>query len=462
MKNVTSKAIQIGLKTTLKSLAGLPYRQKIEASWTWDRDTVSKFQTQQFGEMYNRALREIPYYRNASVNYPQFTPQTNLIDHLSRLPLLPKAVVKEHNAEFWRQPGKRIWEHSTIHTTSGTTGTALQIPATVGERGFTQAVLESWFQRICGKRWPKVLALSGFFVPTQTSSDEIYSWDPLTNTVFLSIYSLSAEHREAVIALLQEFKPQLIFGYSSAVAELARLAGNTYANTRASTVAVVTSEVMHEHQKSLIQETIAGQIFNLYGSQEGAHFVTECSQGSWHAMPMSGIVEIVDENGAAAPRGTIGRVAVTALSRRSMPLFRYLIGDTAMATDGSECPCALGWPTIGRIEGRSEDLVRTRDGRKIGMLGYATIRHQDVVKEAQLIQRNYERFECKLVLDSKAAVNHSDLEARIKGELERRIGYTVEMSFGYQAEIPRGARGKFKAVVVDFESTQKEIAAIKQ
>lgn len=178
----------------------------------------------------------------------------------------------------------------------------------------------------------------------------------------------------------------------------------------------------------------------------------ECEQRSWHIMPLIGIVEILDDNGEPVVAGSSGEVAVTSLSKPSMPLFRYLIRDAAISTGFGGCGCGLGWPTMGQVEGRCEDQVRTPDGRRIGLLTDALMKqkNRECAKEAQIIQRSYEDFEVRLVLVSRDRAFTEPLERDLTLEMSKRLGYPVSPKFVYLDEIPRGPRGKFKAVVVDF------------
>ena len=70
-----------------------------------------------------------------------------------------------------------------------------------------------------------------------------------------------------------------------------------------------------------------------------------------------------------------------------MPLIRYSPGDIAEA-DGGECPCGLALPTLGRIEGRSNNVVTLPSGRLF--VGFSEIM-SDFPKVAryQMIQTNW-------------------------------------------------------------------------
>jgi phenylacetate-CoA ligase len=137
------------------------------------------------------------------------------------------------------------------------------------------------------------------------------------------------------------------------------------------------------------------------------------------------------------------------LQRRVMPLIRYEIGDRAMSIGyASDCRCGLSWPGIGPVEGRSEDLVRTQDGRCVGMLGYSVLRGLVGVQEAQLVQLGFSEFKCLIVRSMNEPGIQGANETHVRNELGRRLSAAVNVTFSYVDCIPRDANGKFKAVKV--------------
>lgn len=445
---ITRKSMRAGIHAHIKSLFGRPHRRLARRSWSFTEAEFWDYQRDAFVRLYEHATRSVPYYANRPDAYvPSPNPVgADVRDLLAQLPVLPKQEVREKNAEFWAAPLPRL---ATSHTTSGTSGSPLVLKATLPERGFQHAIVEEWRRRITGSRNPRTLTLSGFMTPSRSDA-ELYWYDPLTRNAFLSIYSLGSDRREEIIGFIRSFRPQFIFGYASSMHLLSLLVGDDAMPHRENCAAIVTSEVLYPHWRQSIERSLCRKVFNQYGSQEGAHLVMECEAGRMHINPLMGIVEIRDaEDGPVAP-GEIGDVVVTSLIRRTMPLIRYRIGDTAVSTGyAADCPCGLRWPMIGDVTGRSEDFVVTRDGRRIGYLCFHATKNLGGIKEAQIVQRGYDTFVCNIVEIADDPTVRETNESRIRDELARRIGHRVEVEFQYLAEVPRGANGKFKAVLVE-------------
>lgn len=443
------KATRSGLNMRIKEVAELPYRSQVRRAWGLSRDDFWDYQLKAFGRSYGFARTCVPYYKERIAAYPPLPQkQEEILEFLSHLPVLKKAAVRQYNTELWAQPRLPL---TSYHTTSGTTGTPLRLAATLWERAYLQSIFSDWLSRHLGKRKARTINLSGFMTPSSVDK-ELFWVDYLSGNIFLSIYSLSPANRDRIVELFERVRPQLIMGYASAMHQLALLLGDKIASSKAERIANVTSEVLDPAWRRTIEASLCKRVLSHYGSQENSHLALECTHGNLHIHPLVGIIEIVDADGRAVKAGDVGRVLVTGLARKSMPLIRYEIGDMAESTGyASNCLCGVGWPTIGPVQGRSEDLVKTRDGRFIGMLAYTTFKNLKGIKEAQLVQRGYENFTCRIVKSATEPVETGSLEAAIRGQLTERLQVGVEVKFDYVASIPRGPNGKFKAVAVEFK-----------
>lgn len=414
------------------------------------KDGFWAYQRSAFKRLYEHARTRVAYYRDRPREYPpRIGDSQNVLEILTRLPVLGKQSVREHNEQFWARPAAPF---TWLSTTTGTTGTPLRLARSLWERGFGENVEREWLRRISGSRYPRTLLLTGMLVPDNLESD-LYWHDRVFGDVYLSIYALGPNFRDPIVDLVKRFRPECVYGYTSSVNQLASLVGDAVQSVKDRCVAVTTCEVLQPSWRENIEANLCSRLFDLYGSQESCHRVDQCCEGRMHINPLIGIVEIVDDQGLPVKRGEIGRVLVTGLVCKSMPLIRYEIGDSALSTGyAADCPCGLAWPTIGHIEGRSEDLVRTRDGRVISVLCDRITKGVDGIEECQLIQKDYEQFVLKIVRNMDNPEHYMALEEDIRTKMGRRLHTDFEIEFEYVDSIPRGKRGKFKAVVSEVGS----------
>ncbi len=137
-----------------------------------------------------------------------------------------------------------------------------------------------------------------------------------------------------------------------------------------------------------------------------------------------------------------------------MPLIRYRVGDRATRTMlGNACACGRCLPLIESIDGRTDDVLVTRDGRQIGRLD-PVFKADLRVSEAQIIQESLDLIVVKYVPAN--GFNEQDSES-IANRLRERMG-AVEIQFEAVESIPRGANGKFRAVVSKLSTADRGTA----
>lgn len=446
----TRKTLERFLVEKTKWAAGLPHRREMMRLRELDADAFWAYQASRLQAMYADAVAHVPYYRDLHDDYPRSLDidPAHPLDALRQLPVLPKALVRRETERFWRQPPVF---GTGEHTTGGTTGSGtLRVRAGIRDRGITNAILDARYAEIAGTPSPRILRLSGFI--EHGESDERLSWHiPGTKFTYLSVYGLSHTNRDAIVDLLQRFRPQVIHGFPSAIHQLALLfRDDPLPGDVPPFVVVSVSETLLDAQRVDIETHLRTRVFDEYGSQEGQHLVLQCAEGAWHIHPARGIVELLElDSDAPVAAGELGRVVVTGLVNRSMPLLRYDIGDTALSTGyDTVCPCGCQWPTIGRIYGRLEDLIRTRDGRRFHLM---SLKATPNLRESQVIQRDYERFEFRAVVDSSDAAIKEVVERKVIEQLRSRTQADVDVDFVYVDHIERTTRGKFRAVIVDMD-----------
>lgn len=430
----------------VKTLAAVPYARAVGDFQHISEDDFWAYQKERFGYIYRDAVQCIPYYIGREHDYPKgLDEQGGILDVLAQLPVLPKSAVKQDVNQFWRHPPLFLTRE---HTTGGTTGTPLRVRASLMERGYTEAILRQRYREIVGTPTPRILRLSGFL--EKGTNDSMFLRIPGTKFAYLSIYELRVQRAGEVRRILADFKPNVLHGYASALHQLALLFGDQPVQSEQKWVVVSTSETLFDHQRVDIERNLNAIVLNEYGSQEGQHLVLECTEGSLHIHPGRGVVEILKPNeDVPAESGELGRVVVTGLVNRTMPLIRYDLGDSAISTGyAADCKCGLQWPTIGSVFGRTEDLVRTRDGRRIGILSHSTLKDWEGIAESQIIQEGFERFRYLIVPQNPTSFDAVGLEAHVREQLRNRIGGDAEVMFDYVDAVPRTAAGKIQAVML--------------
>jgi len=202
-------------------------------------------------------------------------------------------------------------------------------------------------------------------------------------------------------------------------------------------------EVLEDSIRERTRRVLGVEIRDNYGSTEG--FISwQCPAGSYHINAEHLAVEIVDEKGAAVAPGQIGKILITTLENRLMPLIRYEIGDYAVASNDI-CRCGRTLPVMGKVIGRGINLFRMPDGRlKSPWPLVGPIKARAEIRQFQIVQEAHDHFEIRYVSDR-------DLDPAAQQELRitfsRLLGIDLNVSFARMDTIERTAGAKFMTML---------------
>src|SRR5690606_13193902 len=86
---------------------------------------------------------------------------------------------------------------------------------------------------------------------------------------------------------------------------------------------IVTSEMLFEDDKKLLETSLGIPIINEYGAAELGLIAFQNKNGEWIINNDDLFVEILDENNHVLPYGEEGRVVITSLYNKAHPFIRY-------------------------------------------------------------------------------------------------------------------------------------------
>ncbi len=158
-----------------------------------------------------------------------------------------------------------------------------------------------------------------------------------------------------LVADLNDFQPTVLYGYPSAMLQLAieQTAGRL---TIRPVLAVASGEGLEAKAGADIEAAFGCRVSVRYLASEALALTSRCRQGLLHVNADWNLVEPVDDAFRPVPAGELSHtVLVTNLANRVQPLIRYNLGDRVQLDTG---PCACGSPfaTL-QVEGRSGDVL---------------------------------------------------------------------------------------------------------
>ena len=126
-------------------------------------------------------------------------------------------------------------------------------------------------------------------------------------------------------------------------------------------VGIVGSERWSEKMRNRIESELGVETFDIYGLTEiyGPGIGLDCSQhDGMHYWSDHLLFEIIDPiTGEQLPKGTLGELVITTLTKEGAPLIRYRTRDLTRIIPGT-CKCGCPFPRIDRVLGRSDDRIK--------------------------------------------------------------------------------------------------------
>jgi phenylacetate-CoA ligase len=204
----------------------------------------------------------------------------------------------------------------------------------------------------------------------------------------------------------------------------------------------VTSEMLFESDKKLLEKQFGIPIINEYGASELDLIAFENPQGEWQVNAETLFVEILDENNKVLPYGEEGRIVITSLFNKANPFIRYEIGDIGIL-DKKSTPQK---PILKKLIGRTNDVAILPSGKKSpGLTFYyvtkSIIEDDGNVKEFIIKQTQLDTFKIEYVAE-KALV--SDQIQKIEEAIALYLEPNLNFTFTRKTVLERTNRGKLK------------------
>jgi phenylacetate-CoA ligase len=273
--------------------------------------------------------------------------------------------------------------------------------------------------------------------------------DFLSHRFRFSIFDLSDEVLEGFLNHFRTKKFDYINGYASSIVLFAKFLQkrNIVLTTICPTlkVCMVTSEMLFEEDKLLLEKQFGIPIVNEYGASELDLIAFQNKEGEWQVNSETLFVEILDENNKAVPNGTAGRIVITSLFNKAHPFIRYDIGDMGILDEKS----TLQKPILKKLIGRTNDVAILPSGKKSpGLTFYyvtkSIIEDDGNVKEFVIKQTKIDTFEIEYV--SETELNLEQIE-KIEKAITLYLENDLVFIFHKKEKLERNKSGKLKQFV---------------
>ena len=421
----------------------------------WSAAEWETYRTERLGYALHRAVTQVPYYRDQWMERRRRGDQASW-DYLENWPILEKNTLREQPLAFVaddRDTRQMLHEH-----TSGTTGKPLDLwwsrPTVRGWYALFEARWRRWYGVSLPDRWA---ILGGQLVtPVEQRQPPFWVWNDAFHQLYMSSYHLAPDLIPTYFEALVRYQIKYMLGYTSSLYALAQEALRLGRHDIQMTVVITNAEPVYTYQREAIAQAFGCPVRETYGMSEIVAAAGECEAGRLHIWPEAGWIEVHDNNGQV-PVGNVGDLICTSLLNTDMPLIRYRVGDRGALAPDSPCDCGRTLPALASVEGRTDDVLYTPDGRLVGRLD-PVFKSSLPIREAQIVQEATDRIRVRYV----PAVGFSpEDEETIVAQIQARMG-KMQVIMEEVGEVPRTSNGKFRAVICQLSPAEREILLAKR
>lgn len=415
----------------------------------WTPEQWSTWRAERLSYVLHRAATRVPYYRDAWAARRRHGDRASP-EYLENWPILEKDPLRINPRAFIADDRPRSMFHEQ---TSGTSGKPLHLwrSRLTVETLYALSVTRTreWHGVSRSDRWAM---LGGqLVVATERRRPPFWVWNAALRQLYMSSYHLAPDLIPHYLDALARYRVAYLFGYTSSMVALAQEAIRLGRSDLRMRVAITSAEPVSPRDREIIATAFHCPVRETYGMGELVAWASECEAGTLHEWPEIGWIEVHDEAGHAVTPGTSGELIGTGLLNDDMPLIRYRVGDSgSLAPAAHACGCGRSLPAVASIDGRTNDILLTRDGRRVAWLN--PVLYGVPVRQAQIVQETIDRVRVLYVPADEFVAASGTLMAE---RLRERLG-DVAVVLEPVAEIPRTANGKLRSVVCAIPTTERE------
>lgn len=331
------------------------------------------------------------------------------------------------------------------NTSSGSTGA----PVIFYDDGSMTAVswafemrLRKWYGIDPGAREARLARISVDYMPKDF---QVWMRKRLWHQLMLPGVNLADKEYAFCLAKLREFRPRVLWGFTSALAGLADYIRRTGEDVRdcSPDLAIGWAAPVYEHEEKILRNVFHCAVTNIYGAREVGHVAAWCPEHTWHINQEHMLVE---SNGD--PRdGEMGEIIVTPLDVSPMPFIRYRLGDLGRPAL-SRCGCGRTLQVLEDFLGRTGEIFVTEDGRMIPPNFWCRFFMVDgqsqFVERFQVIYRRPDFITIRIV---KRQGFSEGTEEDMRKILRKNFSAKVYFEFEYVPRIDPQISGKYQMVI---------------
>jgi len=321
-------------------------------------EKLRNLQLKKLREIIRYAHEHVPYYRNSWKKMRINSNSIQKFEDVKRFPIINRKILGRNHSDFisdeyvkYLNLLPKMTSFLFVRSTSGTTGEPMRLYFNPDAKDFLDAVYARALINVGYNPLKPLL----YFWWQQTPQKELYHIFRL----FKKIYVPSEWTEEEQLAFMQKIRPEYIYYFPSALYFISRLIMSENIEIDFQPKLIIShAEILTERMRKIIEDAFDTKVYDQYGANEFNRIAWECKErNGYHIDADSVFIEIVDENYEEVAEGEVGKVLITGLVNKVIPLIRYELGDFLMKAESEQLnhKCGINLPVgIKSVEGRKE------------------------------------------------------------------------------------------------------------
>ncbi|KJS22628.1 MAG: phenylacetate--CoA ligase [Clostridiaceae bacterium BRH_c20a] len=416
------------------------------------REALKNLQLERLKQTLERAYHNVPHYRNIMQQESIEPKDLESLEDLRKFPFTRKQDLRDNYP--YGMFAVSLSEVVRIHSSSGTTGK----PTVVG---YTRNDLNTWSELMAR-------ALMSAGVQKEDVIQNAYGYGLFTGglgvhygaeKIGASIIPISGGNTKRQVMIMKDYESTILTctpSYALFIAEVIKEMGLKPADLKLK-AGLFGAEPWSENMRKEIEEKLEILAIDIYGLSEiiGPGVAVECKYKSGlHIMEDHFIVEVINpKTGEVLPTGEKGELVFTSLTKEALPIIRYRTGDISRIIN-EKCDCGRTSIKIGRIEGRTDDMIIIRGVNVFpSQIEHVLLEIEEVEPNYQIIvdrEGQLDNLEVQVEVSEKTFFDEvkrlESLNKKIRNEIESLLGVSVRVKLVEPKTITR-SEGKAKRVI---------------
>jgi phenylacetate-CoA ligase len=356
------------------------YRDLMKTQWHSQEELLS-LQLKKLQNILDYSYEYVPFYKRRFDDLGMKPEDIKNFDDFNKIPSLKRQEIIDHHVDMLnvrfleslkkinpdkQAPGKPrglslFSKHKLImNTSSGSTGAPTVFYEDGTQTGLNWANelrLKTWFGADPGSKEVRFLrASSEELSKNLIASLRRYVW----NQLLLPGVNLRIEDHARSYERIMEFKPKVLWGFTSAISELAQfmIDNKLEIGDAVPNVAITWAAPLYDFEEKRIETAFKCKVTNIYGTREVGHIASRCPEGSMHINQESLYVENKEEYDSGK------EILCTSLVKGPMPFIKFETGDIGEVAE-QKCSCGRHLKVINNLLGRTGEVIFDKEGKMI-------------------------------------------------------------------------------------------------